>query len=212
MGVRLVLADDHPLMLDGLESLCRTEKDFLVLARCSNGRQTIEAVEKYRPDILVLDLRMPLTDGTEVLRELRPKKLATRVVVLTASSDEEEILGAVRLGARGVVLKEMAPRQLIQCVRKVHAGELWLDRKTLTRALDQMLLREETLSDASKILTGREFEIVCLVGLGLRNRQIADRLFISEGTVKVHLHNIFEKLDLDSRLALGRLAQSRGWL
>lgn len=212
MPIRLVLADDHPLMLDGLESLFGSDPEFEVLARCADSHQALQAVVEKRPDVLILDLRMPGPSGAELLRELRALAVPTRVVVLTGSADDDEIFEAVRLGARGVVLKEMAPRLLVQAVRKVHAGERWLDRQTLSRALDELLLRDARGAEAPSLLSARELEIVRLLGQGLRNRQIGERLFIAEGTVKTHLHKIYDKVGVDSRLALLRLAERRGWI
>jgi DNA-binding NarL/FixJ family response regulator len=128
MPIHLVLADDHPIILDGLEILFRMEKDIQVVARCVNGEEVLQAVRQHRPDILILDIRMPGKDGLAVLREMKDEDLPTRVVLLTVAPDEEETLEALRLGVRGVVLKEMAPQMLVQCVRKVHAGEQWLER------------------------------------------------------------------------------------
>ena len=122
MAIRLVLADDHPLVLDGLESLFRLEEDIQAVARCRDGEETLGAVREHRPDILILDIRMPKLDGLDLIRAMRRERLPTRVVILTAALDEEEVLEAIRLGVKGVVLKEMAPRLLVQCVRKVHAG------------------------------------------------------------------------------------------
>ncbi len=117
---------------------------------------------------------------------------------------------AVRLGVKGVVLKEMAPQMLVECVRKVAAGEQWIERRSLTLALDRMLRREAGFREVSAVLTPREIEIVRLAAQGLRNQAIADRLHISEGTVKVHLHIIYDKLGLNGRLALLRYAEDRG--
>jgi two-component system nitrate/nitrite response regulator NarL len=121
MPIRLVLADDHPLILDGLENLFHLEKDFQVVARCTDGLETLQAVRRHRPDVLILDIRMPGKDGLEIVRELRKEKLPARVVLLTAALEEEEFLEAVRLGVQGLVLKEMAPKLLVQCIRRVHA-------------------------------------------------------------------------------------------
>lgn len=212
MAITLVLADDHPLLLDGMESLFRLEKDFKVAARCVNGEETVRAVRKHKPDILVLDIRMPGRDGISVLREMSKEKLPTRSVVLTGAISEEEVGEAVRLGARGLVLKELAPKLLVQCIRRVHAGELWLEKDTVSNALERMLQREAGRQAAARLLTPREIEIVKQVAAGLRNQEIAKRLFISEGTVKMHLHNIYQKIGLDSRLKLTRYAQEKGLL
>ena len=202
MPITLVLADDHPLILDGLEALLKVEQDFEVLARCSAGDQTLEAVRQHRPDILVLDLRMPGMDGFEVLKSLKTSKEPTRVVLLTAALDEDALVEVIGLGVRGVVLKEMAPQLLVRCIRTVHAGGQWLEKQATTRALETLVRREAGLRHASSVLTPRELAIVRAIATGSRNREIAERLNISEGTVKVHLHNIYQKLGVDSRLAL----------
>ncbi len=208
----MALADDHPLLLDGLEALLRTVPDFEVVARCTDGNEALRLVDESAPDILVLDLKLAGLDGHRVLERLRERQVATRVVVLTASVDEEELFEAVRLGARGVVLKEMAPRLLIDCLRQVHAGKLWLERLSTAHGIERLLQQAAGGREAAGRLTARELQIVRLIGEGLRNRQIGEKLFISEGTVKVHLHNIYDKLDVDGRLALLRLAEKRGWL
>jgi DNA-binding NarL/FixJ family response regulator len=209
MPIRLVLADDHPLILDGLESLFRLEEDFEVLARCADGVQALDAVRRLQPDVLVLDIRMPGKDGLQVARELQAEKLPSRVVLLAAELDEEQALEAVRSGVKGIVLKEMAPKLLVQCIRKVYAGEQWVERRSDRCALEKMLRREAGTQEVAGILTPREIDIMRMVAKGFRNREIAERLSISEGTVKMHLHNIYEKLGVDGRLALLRYAQEK---
>lgn len=210
MAMRVVLADDHPIVLDGLETLFRMEQDIQVVARCVNGDEALQAVRQYGPDILILDIRMPGRDGLAVLREMRDEDMPTQVVLLTVALDEEETLEALRLGVRGVVLKEMAPQMLVQCVRKVHAGEQWLERRSVGRALEKLLSREAGSREVAGVLTPREIEVVRMVASGSRNKEIADRLSISEGTVKIHLHHIYEKLHLNGRLELARYAQDKG--
>jgi two-component system nitrate/nitrite response regulator NarL len=210
MPITLVLANDHPIILDGLEEIFRREPDFQVLARCLEGEATLRAVRQHKPDVLILDLRMPEMDGLAVLREMQKEKLPTRVVVLTAALDEDQALEAIRLGVSGVVLKEMASRLLVQCVRKVHAGEQWLEKRSVSLALEKLLKREAAARQIAGLLTPREIEIVRLVVDGLRNKEIADRLYIGEGTVKVHLHSIYEKLKVSSRLQLARYAREKG--
>lgn len=209
MSIRVVLADDHRMVLEALEQVLRFEPDVEVLATCIDGFEALDAVRKHRPDVLVLDLRMPRLDGLGVLRALGADD-GTRVVLLTAGLDEREVLEAIRLGVRGVVLKEMASRQLIQCVRKVHAGEQWIEKRSVTAALEAMLKREQGMKDVGSQLTGRELAIVQMLGRGLRNREIADELHIGEGTVKTHLHHIYRKLGVDGRLDLMRLAREKG--
>jgi DNA-binding NarL/FixJ family response regulator len=208
--IRTVLADDHPLFLDGLDQLLRLAGDFEVVARCSGGREAIEAVEQLNPDVLVLDLRMPDLDGLSVVRELRRRKLEVRIVVLTAILAEPDLLEAVRLGVSGAVLKEMAPRLLLQCLRKVHAGGHWVENRAVHAALEGALRREAGSREASGQLTAREIDLVRMVASGLRNKEIAQRLYITEGTVKTHLHNIYRKLQLETRVAVRQYAEDKG--
>jgi len=210
--IRLVIADDHPLVLDGLERLFQADPDFTVVARCRDGDEALRAAREHRPDLLILDIRMPGRDGLAVLREVRKEQLPTRVVLLTAEVDEDAVVEALRLGARGIVLKEMAPHMLVQCVRKVHAGEQWIERRSFGRALDKMLRREAGAREVGRTLTPREIAITRMIAGGLRNKEVAEKLNISEGTVKIHLHNIYEKLALDGRLALSLYARDKGLL
>jgi len=210
MPITLVIADDHPLILDAMENLFRLEKDLKVVARCLDGEAALRAVRRYQPDILVLDIQMPAKDGLVVLREMRKEKLPTRVVILTATLDQEGLADAVRFGVRGLVLKELAPKLLVECIRKVQAGELWLERRSVSSTLEKLLQRESARSEAAQVLSPREIEIIKQVAAGLRNVEIGKKLFISEGTVKIHLHNIYQKLGVDSRTKLVRYAQEKG--
>ena len=209
MAIRLVLADDHPVVLEGLETLFRRERDIKVLARCLNGEETLEAVREHRPDVLVLDIRMPNTDGLDVLRQLKKEKLCPRVVLLTMGLEEDQVVEGLRLGVAGVVLKEMASHLLVQCVRKVHAGEQWLERRSFARVMEKILRREAGVREITAVLTPREVGVVRLVAAGLHNKEVGEKLFISEGTVKNHLRNIFEKLKLSDRAELTRYARDK---
>lgn len=210
MTVNLVLCDDHPIVLAGLDSLFKLEPDFQVLARCINGEEALAAVRQHNPDILVVDLHIPGPggDGLEILRVLRNEKLTTKAVMLAAALEEDEIVEALRLGVRGVVLKELAPQLLVECIRKVYAGEQWIDKQLSNVALEALLRRETAGRARSSILSPRETEIVRMVAGGLGNRELAERLGVSEGTIKIHLHNIYKKLKVHSRLELVLHAQA----
>ncbi len=210
MSITLVLADDHPLILNGLGNLFMLERDMEVLASCTSGSETLQAVLRYRPDVVLLDIRMPDMSGLEVARVIRREGLPTRMVLLTATLDDAEMIEALQLGIHGIVLKEMAPQLLVQCIRKVYAGEQWVERKTSRQALERMLKKESGEREVATLLTPREIDLVRMVAAGLRNREIGEKLFISEGTVKVHLHNIYEKLKVDGRMALSRYAREKG--
>jgi DNA-binding NarL/FixJ family response regulator len=207
--IRVVLADDHPLFLSGLENLLNTEGGFQIVSLCRDGHDALKAVQEHLPDILVLDIRMPGKDGFAVLREIRERDLPVKVVLLSGELSEQDVIRTVRLGVNGIVLKEMAPRLLVQCLRKVSTGAQWLERNSFTRAMEKLLRHGDGLEEMSRVLTGREVEVVKMVGRGLRNREIAEKLFICEGTVKIHLHNVFRKLSVQSRAQLMLYAQSK---
>src|SRR5262245_8295588 len=207
MTISIVLADDHPLILDGLDDLFASEPDMSVVARCRTGNEALDAVGKHRPSVLVLDFRMPGLGTFDLLRAIAAAKIPTALTLYTAALNKTEMLEAVRLGVRGVVLKEMPPRLLVECVRAVHAGKYWLEKNITTEALETMLRHQAGARRVGDLLTDREIEIVCAVAKGLRNKAIADKLNISEGTVKVHLHNIYQKLELDGRHAVAVYAR-----
>ena len=210
MSIRLVLADDHPIVLHGLQRLFERYPDLSVVAACADGASTIEAVRTLRPDILVLDLRMTGQSGLDVLRVLSRERLPGRAILLTAAVRDDEVVEAMQLGAMGIVLKDASPDTLIDCIRRVHNGEQWIERETVTRAFKTVLDRESASTEAEATLTPREIEIVRMVAKGLRNKAIAEQLAISEGTVKVHLHNIYQKFSVDGRLELVLCAQDKG--
>jgi DNA-binding NarL/FixJ family response regulator len=208
--IRLVLADDHAIVLHGLKRLFEGHPDFRVVECCVDGEGAVEAARDESCDVLVLDLRMPGRTGLDVLKTLAAEKRRCRTILLTAAISDDDVVEAVRLGAWGVVLKESSPETLLECVRRVFRGEQWIDRETMTRAFGHAMQREAAMREASRILTPREIEIVRMIAQGLRNRVIAERLSISEGTVKIHLHNVYEKLGIDGRLELMLYAQDKG--
>ena len=142
MAIRLVLVDDHPIVLQGLQQLFERHADFEVVSCCPDGASALNAVAKYQPDVLVMDLRMPGLSGIDVLRELSATRSGCRSVLLTAIVRDDEVMEAVKLGVRGIVLKESSPDVLVDCVRRVHRGEQWIERETVTRAFQHVLDRE----------------------------------------------------------------------
>lgn len=208
--IRIIIADDHPVVLRGLDALLETEGDVEVVAQCQNGVEALAAVRAHQPDVLLLDLSMPIKTGLQVLRELRAEGNAVRVVLLALKIEEEEILEAIRLGVRGLLLKELALRLLVQCIRKVHAGETWLERDSAARAFESLLRREAATRELSAVLTPRELEILRKLAQGQRNKQLAEVFHISEGTIKTHVHSIYEKLHVSSRAELIIYCRERG--
>ena len=210
MPIRLAIADDHAIVLHGLRRLFDGEPEFEVVECCADGAEALTAVRSGRVDVLVLDIRMRGMSGIDVLRVLATERLKCPVVLLTAALSDADAGEGLRLGARGIVLKESSPDTLLECIRRVSRGEQWIDTETMSRAIDAISRRESAGGDPAKSLTARELEIVRMIAQGLRNKAIAERMSISEGTVKIHLHNIYEKLGLDGRLELMLHAQKQG--
>ena len=211
--IRIVIADDHPIFREGLKSLLGTQPDFELLAEVGNGDDVLDTIEKLQPDILLLDLRMPGTHGLMILERLQAARItATRVIVLTASEDKNEFVQAMKLGTSGIVLKQSPTDLLLKSIRKVHAGEIWLDSNTTAAVIRQFATAgEEPVEDGNRVrgrspLSQREREIVSLVAQGFKNKEMAEKMFISEQTVKNHLHNIFDKLGVSDRLELALYA------
>jgi two-component system nitrate/nitrite response regulator NarL len=206
-SIKVLITDDHAVFRDGLRKLLEGADDISVVAEASNGNQCIKMLGKFKPDILLLDLRMPDKGGLDVLREVNFDSLPTRVIVLTAAEDDRGVIRAMRLGARGVVLKQSASDLLLKSIRQVHDGEIWLDNRTTAEVIDAFKKSAESGQRREKpLLSDREKEVVQLVAQGFHNREIGEKLLISEQTVKNHLHNIFEKLGVSDRLELALYA------
>ena len=209
MPMNLVLVDDHPLMLAGLEQLLRAEPEFEILATCTSVAEGWDAVNRYQPDVVILDLKLGEGDGLSLLSRLKPGERPA-VVVLTAAEDENIWLKAAQLGARGVVLKATAPRVIEDCLRAVHRGETWLTVGGIDLSA-RLAQRNAAEAELEGSLTPRELEVVRLVALGAENQEISDRLAISIGTVKIHLHHVYDKLRLSGRRALMKLLREKGY-
>jgi DNA-binding NarL/FixJ family response regulator len=207
--MNLVLVDDHPLMLAGLEQLLRAEPEFEILATCTSVAEGWDAVNRYQPDVVILDLKLGEGDGLSLLSRLKPGERPA-VVVLTAAEDENIWLKAAQLGARGVVLKATAPRVIEDCLRAVHRGETWLTVGGIDLSA-RLAQRNAAEAELEGSLTPRELEVVRLVAVGAENQEISDRLAISVGTVKIHLHHVYDKLRLSGRPALMRLLREKGY-
>jgi len=208
--VRIVMADDHPIFRDGLRRLLEAESDLSVVGEAVDAHEAIRLTRTLRPDILLLDVAMPRMSGLEALQALSDAPGAPRVILLTAAIDKADIVKALQLGARGVVLKESATALLLRAIRIVMDGGYWVGRESVSdlllalRNLGPALERPEPVPAFS--LTQRELQIVGLVVAAAGNKKIAETLAISEKTVKHHLTNIFEKLGVSSRLELALFA------
>jgi len=202
--VKVVIADDHALFREGLKRILSLEKNVLVVGEASRGDEVIKVVERTKPDVLLLDLKMPKGDPVQTLLELGERNPAIRVLILTAFSEEENILNAAKGGARGYLLKGVSSSTLLQAIKTVHAGGVWIDKEVpaaeaFEEIVRQSAKRPEPVNETIKSLTKRELEILRLVAEGLTNDEIGKKIFISEKTVKTHLTNIFDKLKVNSR-------------
>ena len=202
-AVRIAIADDHPIFRDGLRRLLESEPGFSVVAEAADGLEAIRITQDIQPDILLLDVAMPRMGGVEALPGLQSS--ATRVVLLTAGIDPADLLRAIQLGARGIVLKESVTRQLIDGIYRVMNGK-YVIGSGIADDLAHAVRQVETPATRKYGLTARELEIVAAIVAGASNRDIADRLGISLQTVKHHLTNVFDKTGASSRLELALLA------
>jgi two-component system, NarL family, nitrate/nitrite response regulator NarL len=207
-GIGLVLGGHHPLTLCGLSQVFEKEGDCTVLAVCTDAEAVLEAVRRHQPDILILDLDRH--GAFKILRRVQRERLATRVVVLAAASDDNEMVDAVRLGARAVVLKELPPEAFVACIRKVHGGERSPDGDGNGALVSKLFKGGTSMRYVARQLTPREAEIARLAVLGISTRDIASRLDVKQGTVKIHLHSIYEKLNVGGRLGLILFARRHG--
>jgi len=210
--VRLVIADDHPIFRDGLRRLLEAEAHFKVLGEASDGAEAVKLVRQLKPDILLLDLAMPKHPGLEALRDLSTPGSITpvRVILLTAAAEKSQIVEALQLGARGVVLKDSATQLLLKAIQTVMAGEYWVGRESVSNLVQYLRTLMQSSHDEARQrkfgLTPRELEIVSAVVAGYSNKEIAEYFKISEDTVKHHLSNIFDKLGVSTRLELALFA------
>jgi two-component system nitrate/nitrite response regulator NarL len=208
--ISVLFADDHPLFRDAFRHLLETDPDVRVVGEASDGREAIRMVTDRRPDILLLDLVMPVMGGLETLRELSTLSTSTRTLILTAEVGDSDIVEALQLGARGVVMKQTASDLVFKSMRAVMAGQYWVGRECVGELIDKMRERHAVpapeLRHATFGLTARELEIVSTVVGGYANNDIAQKYSISVKTVKHHLTNIFDKLGVANRLELALFA------
>ena len=208
----ILIADDHPIVLEGLVALFR-HSDIEVVGRCRSGAEVMAQLDQgaRAPEILLLDVHMPPPGGIAILGRLKAEDHPAKVILLTSSMNDGQTLEAVRLGADGIILKESAPEQLLICIETVRGGGRWFDTEVTRRAVGEAASAAAP-DDPNKLLTPREREVVRLVARGLRNKEIARELGITEGTVKMYLHTVYEKLAVASRVELSNAARDRGLL
>jgi two-component system NarL family response regulator len=199
--IRILIADDHSVVREGLVSLVKRKSDMTVVGEASNGREAVDLWREHRPDVTLLDLRMPELDGVGAIKEIRELDEDARIVVLTTFDGDEDIYRAIKSGAKGYLLKDSAREALMDCIRRVHAGETCIPSSLAAKLAERV---------SGEALSAREIEVLQRIAAGKSNKEIGAALFISEGTVKTHVKSIFSKLDVVSRTEAVATATRRG--
>jgi len=213
MSVKVLLADDHPIVRQGLRNLLNSEQDFKVVGEASDGLRAIELANQLHPDVLVVDLMMPVLNGLEVIRRTKHSMPSLRIIVLSMQNADAYIVDAFKSGASGYVLKDTGPAELIQAIRDVVAGQRYLSPEISKRLINPYIQQSgEIIDDPYQRLSNREREVLQLTVEGLTSAEIAARLFISSRTAELHRSNFMSKLNLHSQNELVRYALKRGIL
>jgi DNA-binding NarL/FixJ family response regulator len=207
-SVSVVVANDHPIVLRGITEILRAQPDISVVAACSCGRDATAAIQQFAPDVAVLDIVMPDLNGLDVLSSIEGHGFKTKVVILTAVATEDRVLAAMTRGAKGLLFKDAAPDNLVDCVREVARGKLWFPNDPIGAARERETRRQADSKCSIGALTPRQRQIALLVSEGLTDKLVAEQLNLAESTVKSHLHNIYAKLGIPNRTALSARARA----
>lgn len=197
--IQVMIVDDHALMREGLKKLIELEDDIRVISQAGDGEEALELLKSVEPDIVLMDINMPKMNGIETLRKMRDAGIGARVMMLTIHDDREYIYETMKMGASGYLLKDSDSDTLVDGIRKVNVGEKFI-QASLLKSMEYRAEEDSRAEDMIQSLTKREYEVLILIAEGLNNRGIADRLFISEKTVKNHISNIFKKLEVKDRV------------
>jgi NarL family two-component system response regulator LiaR len=208
-AIRVLIADDHAIVRDGIQSLLKTEPLIRVVGEAKTGQEAVLETEKLEPDVVIMDLVMPEMDGVEATRLILAKQPEVRILVLTSFGAEDKLLSAIRAGALGYLLKDSGAEELVGAIRQVYGGASSL-HPVVARKLIQELARAEERAEIQESLTDREQQVLKLLARGLSNQQISQELVISEATVRNHVSNILSKLELESRTQAALYALREG--
>jgi len=207
--IRVLLADDHAIVRKGISALLATEPGISVVAEAENGLQAVHQAALLQPDVILMDLVMPVLDGIQAIARITENNRRARILVLTSFGTDEKVLPALKAGALGYLLKASGPDELVSAIRRMHSGESWID-PTVARKLLREIAEPPDRPSSTQPLTARELEVLRLVAQGLSNREIAEELVISEATVRTHVSNILGKLHLASRTQAALYALREG--
>lgn len=197
-AIRVLIVDDHTVVRDGLTAIMGRQKEFVVVGEAEDGLQAVEAARDLRPDVILMDLRMPVLDGVEAMRRIRAEDPDVKFIVVTTYDSDEYVFDAIEAGAKGYLLKDASRKELFEAVRAVHRGESLIEPGVAAKVLDRFVeLSRQTPESAG--LSEREIEVLRLIAKGAANKQIAVALTLSESTIKTHVANIFHKLDVNGR-------------
>jgi DNA-binding NarL/FixJ family response regulator len=212
--IRLLLVDDHGLFRKGLVSLLQRESEFQVIGEAENGAEAIRKAKQLKPDLVLMDIHMPGTDGIEATRRIREMLPSTRVVILTVSEDDKDLFEGIKCGAHGYLLKKLEPEELYAMLRGVFQGEAPISRTTASKILSEFAVqaRRKAAAQIEEELSAREKDVLQCLASGLTNKEIGNKLGIAENTVKNHLKNILAKLHLENRVQAATFAIQKGFV
>lgn len=213
--IRLLIAEDQPVVRAGLRAILESASEIEIVGEAADGQEAVQRALELSPDVIISELRLPKSDGLALLRTLQARALPTKFLLFTSSENKDDFIEAMKLGCSGILLKDAAPALIVKSIQKVHAGEIWLDSNTTAAVIRQFASPTDSAAPhvpaAAKPreraqLSQREREIIVLIAQGYKNKEIAEKMFITEQTVKNHLHNVFDKLGVSDRLELALYA------
>lgn len=211
MKIKILLADDHNMVRKGLQVFLGTQPDLVVVGEAASGQETLEKAEQLLPDVVLMDLNMPVLNGIEAAQKLKLSHPDIKVIVLTSFSDQEHVVPAIRAGARGYLLKDIEPEELVRAIRRVHQGQVELHPDVAGQLMNLVTEKpKEPFADPVAELTGREREVLRLIATGKSNKEISEALHITEKTVKTHVSNLLSKLELTDRTQAAIYAVKHG--